>query len=126
MAVLHWQRTGWDMVYVARLGPYQLRVWCDLSAPRERPWAWQLAGPTEGRGWAPTLEEAMQQASLAMHAYVYRAQGGRTPERLAGPMTIPEAEAYIQQRATDKHGNVIEGLGADLYIADHEGRALED
>ncbi len=66
-------------------------------------------------------------AGQEQQVYVYRHQDDHTPVREAGPMALAEAEAYIRERAVDEYGNLSwEPNCPYLYIADHEGRALED
>ena len=120
-----------DGAYEARLGSYRLEAWYATQGPREDwGWAWRVVGPSglaEAEGPADDLEDAQRQATQALPVYVYRGRDDGAPQREAGPMSLAKAIQYIRERAVDQYGNLGHEVGCDyLYLADSEGRPLED
>ena len=129
-AVARW-KLATDGAYEARVGRYRLVAWHDTQGAREDwGWAWRVVGPSgldEAAGTADSLADAQRQAEDALPVYVYWHQDGEEPVREAGPMSLAEARAYIWSRAVDEHGNLSDEEDCPyLYVADSEGKPLED
>ena len=125
-----WTRAA-DGAYEARVGSYRLEAWYNTQGAREDwGWAWRVVGPSglaEDAGTAESLEDAQRQALDALPVYVYWHQDGEEPRREAGPMSLREAREYIRRHAVDEHGNLSDEEDCPyLYVADAEGRPLED